>query len=399
MQNPSRPSLSRLVLALGLGLAGATSAHAADIASATASISSLRYRLIDLDLNDGITPTLSVGGGLSVSGFTSVKNADGFVEQNPLDQNNIASTPWFSSGVITWASAAPGASATLGGGMVSTSVKVNSDSLLANARLESNTTNSQIQTYDNDGILRYATVTETINRQSTSAQQYVEAMSELPNLDVTDEFGNVYPTPQPNITLSANTLLLVEGTLTLAVNASSQAFSSAISSVLSPLALANGNHQGHLSAFAGVGFDPVSTYQVLPGGSTLEQGQPTYTALNQALSFDTYRVSQDWAPYDPDAAPKTELNGGDARAFALTFANTGTVDLQGFLSVRVNVDAYVTSDAYQQDTTLTFGDPVPDTPVLPPVPGIPEPSTYALMGLGLVGIVLARRRLRPTHAA
>ena len=46
-------------------------------------------------------------------------------------------------------------------------------------------------------------------------------------------------------------------------------------------------------------------------------------------------------------------------------------------------------------TGTPLGDPIEVTP--PPVvvvPGIPEPGTYALMGLGLVGMSAAVRRAR-----
>jgi PEP-CTERM motif len=397
MQNPSRPSLSRLVLALGLCLASATSAHAADIASATASISSLRYRLIDLDLNDGITPTLSVGGNLVVTGFTTVRNADGFVEANPLDSDNSVSAPWFSSGTITWASSAPGASATLGS-TLSNTVSLSSDALVASKNTYISTYGSQYQSVGPDGVLRYTTDEVTTTFNSVSLQQTTETFAQLPYAESVDEFGNQTFTEFPSLKISANTLLLLEGTLGLRVSADSQAFASVLGGALSS-DLNNVSGLGHVSASAGIGIEPEFTQNTLPGGSTLEQSQSAYTVINQALSFDTEKVLRDWAPYDPEAVSPTTLTGLDSKAFAITFANTSLSDMRGYLSLQMRAESNAAADFIEETRVTTYGDPVPDTPVLPPVPGIPEPSTYALMGLGLVGIVLARRRLRPTHAA
>jgi len=396
-----RIPMNRLAVALGLALA-AMGAQAADIASATANLSSLRYRLIDLDLNDGITPTLSVAGNLTVSGYTFVKNESGFPDTNPLDANNIATAPWFSSGTISWASSALGASGTLSNG-ASTSVRLNSDSLLANKYAESNTSSSTFQSYDQDGVLRYTTATTTYDHRSTSERQSAEAVAEQLMVPVTDSDGNfAYYTQAPNLTLSANTLLVIEGTLSLSVKANSESFATAIDSALSPAASAYKSTSGFVTASAGVGISPELNTSILPGGSTHDQDQSTYQALTQSLSFTTDVVTRDWAPYDPDALPQTQLVGSDAKAFAITFANTSQSDLQAYLSVRVAAESYASADVSQEVTTLVYGDRVPETPVVPPtppVPGIPEPSTYALMGLGLVGIALASRRQRPTKQA
>ncbi|RZI86676.1 MAG: PEP-CTERM sorting domain-containing protein [Rubrivivax sp.] len=69
-------------------------------------------------------------------------------------------------------------------------------------------------------------------------------------------------------------------------------------------------------------------------------------------------------------------SGPQSSPFLLSVGNPGSaaVDENFQLSLGVQTQAYV------------------QTLDVPEVPGIPEPGTYALMGLGLMGIALARRR-------
>lgn len=55
------------------------------------------------------------------------------------------------------------------------------------------------------------------------------------------------------------------------------------------------------------------------------------------------------------------------------------------------VDNLTFGSASPTDTSILAAGPV-EPPVLPPVPAIPEPSTYALMALGLAGLGFAARR-------
>ena len=76
------------------------------------------------------------------------------------------------------------------------------------------------------------------------------------------------------------------------------------------------------------------------------------------------------------------------------FAATSTFDKQGvsFLTARTNRSSDGLSDSNITDTTVPVGSgitPPPVEPPSPPVPGVPEPTTLALAGLGLP-VVLGR---------
>lgn len=386
------PTLSRLSLVLGLALSSLGVAQAAEIASASASLSGLRYRLIDLDLNDGITPTLSVGGNLIATGFTSVKDEFDQVLPNPLDTERSLSAPWFSGGTLSFASNVPGANATLGS-TLTTSTRVTSEALLANTLTRIDTQTYESIGYDplrNDGILRTTSNTYTYTSDFISLQQDATVTRALPQETVTDEFGNTSSYDLPNLTLSANTLLVLEGTLSVSSRADSEAFASFFNSTFASQPGASSPYgSGSIGAIAGLRIDPTTTSGFLPGGSVFDQNPGVYQSLSNNLIYDFNQVSQNFGPVLGPQGDST-----DSQIVALTFANVGNTEMQAYLDLFVQASTYLTAERSVSNTQTTYGDPVPDTPVLPPIPGIPEPSTYALMGLGLVGIVMARRRQR-----
>ena len=69
---------------------------------------------------------------------------------------------------------------------------------------------------------------------------------------------------------------------------------------------------------------------------------------------------------------------GDMQDFEFTVVNFGDSTLTGVLALQLDVHSNVGVSAEHFST----------------IPTIPEPSTYALMGLGLVGIGFAARRRR-----
>jgi hypothetical protein len=69
--------------------------------------------------------------------------------------------------------------------------------------------------------------------------------------------------------------------------------------------------------------------------------------------------------------------------------------VQATLALNVSAATSVNGYSYGNSSNTTWGDPISDVPVVVvPTPGIPEPSTYALMGLGLAGIAAVARRRR-----
>lgn len=105
--------------------------------------------------------------------------------------------------------------------------------------------------------------------------------------------------------------------------------------------------------------------------------QSLLTATNVASSFGGV------AGTDITSSGTTRTLGLSASGFELS---------QGFRDYLISTDQDPADFGYIADliTSVNIG----TVSITPTVPAIPEPSTYALMGLGLVGIALASRRRR-----
>ena len=90
---------------------------------------------------------------------------------------------------------------------------------------------------------------------------------------------------------------------------------------------------------------------------------------------------------------------GDTQNFQLSFAHLGEGSTDLFFNVFVGSTVTQQFQGYTSQTVVELGDPV--EVVTPPVvvPSIPEPGTYALMGLGLLGMAAAVRRSRRVPAS
>jgi len=409
-----RIPMNRLAVALGLALA-AVGAQAADLATASASVSNLRYRLIDLDPNDGIAASLTVTGNLTGTASTSIKiTPDVLVDpygytttpyiatQNPSDvDKSITSTVFGQTGTLELFSTVPGARAALGSTMST------STSLSGAAIADSVLTSSYNRTYNGtavdysrgDNLLRNYTQTYSSSSRTTDAQQ-TAAINTV--LDITPEvvdpdtgWPTSFPTAIPNITLSAHTLLVIEGTAQLALYQDQIGIDSAARAAWGPMtSIGSGYYNSSTNAnlivaLGGDGqFGNLTTS--LPSGAMI--GQQHLDSFSLSNGFSQSGINA----YAADGLIKQDVV--DIQDFGVSYANLSGSSVQTVfnisLSAATNVSGYYNESSY----TNTWGEPVSNVPVVT-TPGIPEPSTYALMGLGLVGIALASRRQRPTKQA
>lgn len=280
------------------------------IQSTSAQITGLSYRLIDLDPNDGIDPSLTFD--MTAGGINAVtyNNRLGIQDGQYDDAYFVGLTPDASKTVSF-----NGATASAGPSGYSTSVQTTVDqhiNLAPSAGYGGATTfNADIFTYP-DGV------------------NYT------------------------NMTLSANTLLVITGTASVTQQSNLQP-------LLDELNLLNPGQE----AWASVAIDAGARVEL-----NLERRvtDPSYTQTLTDISnfvLNTY----DAGPGDDIYSPVT-----------LQFANVGGASTDLSFTVSVGVTNAIMSGL--------------DNVIIDPPPSIPEPGTYMLMGLGLVGIGCARRRAR-----
>ncbi len=376
MTNITLKALGAALLAAGLFSA---TAEAATIGQAEASITGLRYRLIDLDLADGITPTLSVSGELTA--VSSAGQIDFFNEfAFNRDGSDVITAPVFGeSGLLFLTNnLVPGTAATLGS-VISTSSSITSESwneAFSQSTSEPYSYNSRA--YDSEGILRNAVITETTT--VAGGLQGVRA----------DAGGTSL------LTINGKALLVIEGTATLSTLFDRSTLIDAYANVPSDgyynnYAFGKGQTASNINLMLST-----EAYTTLPGSTNTGGYQGSAFILASTVGFTESGATLNDDGWGGGTNIEDVTGGtGDTQDFQLTFAHLaeGPIDVNFGMFVDSTVKQQFESTSTQVVTEL--GDPIEVTP--PPVvvvPGIPEPGTYALMGLGLVGMSAAVRRAR-----
>jgi PEP-CTERM motif len=361
---------------LSAGLFSVT-AQAATIGQVDASITGLRYRLIDLDLEDGITPTLSVSGELSAAsavGQLAPYYGGFYFAENASD---TTTAPVFGeSGILTLTNnPIPGTSATLGS-VISTSSSL--DSELWNSALSQNSESYSYNStgYDNEGVLYNSVNTFTTTSVSGAQGFRTEALGES------------------LLTINGKALLVIEGTAMVSTLFDRSTLIAAAASVPD---YSNGNGQttGAVNLLLAQ-----SVTTVLPGNTVSDSGSGSSFSLSAAVDYSMYAALVNNNNYGNGSYTEDITGGtGDTQNFQLSFAHLGEGSTDLFFNVFVGSTVTQQFQGYTSQTVVELGDPV--EVVTPPVvvPSIPEPGTYALMGLGLLGMAAAVRRSRRVPAS
>ena len=367
MKNTLRP-LCLSLLAMG---ALSLSAQAADLATASASLSNLRFRLIDLNPGDGIAPSVSFSDTLIGEASTSLTpGLDGRslyeVTLNPDDLSRNISAPLMgASEPLLIQSTLPGAQSGLGT-TLSAQANVTTASLargLGTVSLTSEYSTVDVNPALGDGVPRNTTVTTVTDYYSLQIDNSSAVYTE------SGDYGL-------NVTLSPQTILVVEGNAAVSTVFNDQAFRDAFSTLDSLDPSFAGSSAPNLYAIVSAqlfAFDNTA----LPGGSSLYESSGSGFTLGEFITPNEFGVTS------------------DQKNFTLTLSNITGGAMSGNLMVNVYARAVSNNQWNQSNTTVVYGDPVGG--IDPPTPTIPEPSTYALMALGLVGIAAAARRQRPTQ--
>lgn len=308
--------------AVFLACCGAASADVTDVANASTSFSGLNYTLVDLDLSDGITPWIQFNNNYVLQGFNQ-------------NYSNIQ----FNSQAGSIFTAPPGS--------------MTVDGLQASSTPGASSTSSQLKAEDIQG-LQYG-------GSSDPLIAYRGAVVMSTHGTGVDGAMNI-PVPLPGefaLTLSPNTLLTIQGT--------AQASTSVDLSKLT---------QGAL-------FQDVSNN--LYGVRLLSS-----TVMTASLVTNAY-LSPDTGDFVADRLDQVEflleveqnlsrdglsipegglLSDSTEQTFSIAMANFTSQALNGdlFFGTRSEATLYATAPLVTE---------------VPQVPGIPEPGTYALMGLGL----------------
>jgi hypothetical protein len=363
---------------LALAATGVQSAQAAaPLVSGSVQLNGLTFQLIDLNPDDGIAPsfTLTSPAGLNYSdvvGSTDLSTSPVFNwatgSASPLPSSNSASTKGLSTLTTTPSSLAL-------------------TSKLLQQDLTTDTA-SYPQQYANgpDLIQRTDTQTTTGAMSSADLTYYKDGVSRY-DMDGNwvRNFGG---------TLSANTALIITGQSTLNARIDRASLSDAAAAVGSSLnAGEDVSYQGYASAMLYLRITDGDT-----GNTPIYYNAPAEGQFNATFDSNMVLQARTGTPgvvisdTTGESFTDAQVDQSLTQRFSLVAFNSGGTERNiGFV-----LDARTTAkwDVTKLSTTTVIT-PNPDWVPGTPTPGIPEPSTYALMGLGLVGIAAAARRRQP----
>lgn len=336
MYNMVRLGLRPASLALAAALCLSSTAHAAEstfAAQASLSLTGLSFQLIDLNPGDGIAPSISFESKGYLGGeWVYDEDSSSYTHQGGIQYNN---------------SLLPSAPQSYVSAYGESTINTTSNSVLMQ---------NQLSWSDLYGALAPVNVSDT----NTFFSSHLFSTSKL-------GVGNAPEGYHGSFTLSAGTGLILRGTFSSKLSLADN------SALLSELE-ANGYEYMTLGQNFGtrVSFNMAALESNI--NESLDHGGTYGSDLKQANSYDRTvydEVTQD--SLDGFVAFDRTTSSSD---FEFTIANFGSADMNGIVALHMTVDSTLSLSGYR------------DTPA------IPEPSTYALMGLGLVGIMGVTRRRR-----
>ncbi len=394
-------------LALGCAMAGlfSTTQAATPIAQANLSISDLRYALYDLNANDGITPTVSSTGAWVLNVQTLSNERPDLVSQIlPISAGSLLAPQ-----EAQYQSANKAAQASVSGNGLSFSSVLTSDQLVLTSSSREPVTypSGYESTSASPGYVFTTTTTEVRTDVSATAGNSVGLVMAPPDGSYD---GTQYFVPT-TLRLSPHTMIQISGMASASVAVDQNAAAEQMSS-LPPLANSYSwkDGVGHHEAidYLYLSTDASATFRLVlstPGiESTDLEVQNSFSSL---ASLDLYvNRSGENGGYYFEGGNFTPQSGADSltKPWSVDIANTSDQDMDLVLSVLAGVGANHRFSAMAVSADVVANElppieppvvepPIIDPPVIDPgTPSIPEPGTWALMGLGLAGMALVRRR-------
>ena len=366
--------LSPVVWACALAMS-APVAHAQ--VQATATLSNLNVRVIDVNTTDKIKAAATWGGALSA----------------PYDNSPVLLTDVFAAGTQSLTEA-PFASATFGGGNIRMTTTLAQNDLAQVAALPG--------VYISNNSYEYAG--RAINPDTGLMTSYVDRIN--------SNYTNVYVTlgqslvsgynndsvslPYTTLTLTPGTVAVVSGDMLTSVTTDSRWLAAFAQQVGLPAE--SGYNWGALTANVSASVDV--TLERMDVVSNPTGGSTTTSDFHRAEissndAFDTsgviYRNISEQT--DPQNATTSM-----SQSFSMVVQNLGSQDMVFNLNLLQSVTTLLngTHSSYSTERIWDLSTGVPVDVVTPPVPNIPEPGTWMLMGMGLAGVAWARRRQTQT---
>jgi hypothetical protein len=351
-----------LVWAVFTGLLSSASVVQAQAAiNAGLAINRVSWQLVDLDPNDGVTPSITF---TAPDGFSAYVNVDGvsrFVLNDPLDGSSWAccntypytqsisanidavgplSSPFGRSAqsVTSLDNTATGTLSTDGFGV---SVKLTGQDLVTSREPVRPGVNGEQMAYGKDWVLSSGGYGGYGYGGTSQVREVFAADGSITGYTLDP---SAIPSSSPYFTVSANTAVVFSGEL-------------AASASVDPTLLGDVDPSTTNFGAGGYAVFEVSRYQPKDGQTswlTQEEVQNAFETDTAYLNF---------------ALPEGVTNASDQRAFTLRFVNASSGSVNGLVDMYASVGAGAAG-----------------------VAAIPEPSTYALMAMGLLGVCVASRK-------
>lgn len=400
---------SLLACAALLALSGplAPTAHAQVMAQSKVSVSGLKITLIDLNTTDGVKPGFSATG--SFGGIVANQRTTDtvpyslvpFTADYSYEEASASNTPLLSlasqlqGGKVTVPATPTGTALTLGSTL---SASTSADLGRATTSVEDLDYVTNDWRYD-ASTDQYVYGTESFTGQRTSKSVTADATISLLGTAEDDAFYG------PALTVTANTLVVIEGTATLSSTVDARRILALQASDPNLKTELLGGASTQLLISLAQNDYAFPTDPTMSGSAYSESGSSFNKVLGLGYDMNGFYTNTGFngeeALYieDLNLPASGLLTVQQTGQFRVSMANASLASMLMYLNMNISSVSQHASRSLSAPGATFVPEPVEvlnttEVVTLPTVPNIPEPSTWAQMGLGLMGLVAAVRHRR-----